>query len=446
MEETDERKVVGIVVGIDEASNNIFRCMLYSKYLEGNTMERLVSSDEEVNKIIDVLEEKGFDVQISDITMNPADWEIRREEIIADARSISEGPAVAKAEEKDAVDTKIVEVQKKAKVSNLKVWGVTLVAVTALLVAGYVLTHTGGKQDVVAPSLNTPSITSTINPQATGTLPGNTVDERIAAMKDQFAKGELYYDITNPDEVQKRVNILIGYFDKMQKGAITSTEATEFYLLMNRYAPSEGVDVDELMRKIQSAAAYDPSFDWREIAGQEIIANKRDSAYLDIYLKAINDWKAAAESHNMKQVASTGKELVATSYYGMILKAPLDTQVAGVGTVQMQNTSVEMQAFIVGYVGMTINYPGYDIKESIGSVTIQGDTIDVNAVAEPIAGPQIIPAGEKGSTDNGGEQGFAQSTMTMIVTKYNNGEYPECPDEIRARLNGLTKAPVKTLK
>lgn len=445
-------KAIGIVACADPATKKGYRCVLYSNNLAPNkTIDRVISKDEDLNIMLTVLNDKGFEIGYDEIEISPADFDARKEEVINLAKEKAEEIEKKQSDAKAAYDEKIDETEKKANVKNLKAHGkakkaiIAVVTATAIALAGYTLIKNMNK-DAKTPNLNsTPSITSQVT-DTPSSLPGKTVDERITAMKEQFAKGELYYDITNPDEVEKRVNVLINYFEKMQKSSITKAEATDFYLLINGIKPSDGVDIDELMRKIQLAAAYDPNFDWREVAGQEIIANKRDSAYLDIYLRAINDWKTAAESKNMKQVSSMGKELVATSYYGIVLKEPLETQVQGVGNVRFQNVSTEMQAFITGYVGMTINYPGYDIKEAIGSVTIQGDSIDVNAVAEPIAGPQVVPAGEQGATDKGGEQGFAQATMTVIVTKYNNGGYPECPEEIKAMLDSMSKQSVKTLK
>lgn len=445
-------KAIGVVAGIDEATQKAFRCILYSNSLKPvHTMERVLATDEDLPKIVHVLQEQGFEADYELVTMKPEEWEAKREELVEIAKGKAEAIEAQQAMINEQYDAKIAETEQKANVKNLKAHGkakkaiIAIVTAAALVAGGYAIVKNMNK-DAQAPNLNSPSITSEIPSESTP-LPGKTVDERITAMHELFAKGELYYDITNPDEVEKRVNLLIGYFEKMQKSSITKGEATDFFLLINGIKPTDGVDIDELMRKIQLAAAYDPNFDWREVAGQEIIANKRDSAYLDIYLRAINDWKTAAESKNIKQVSSMGKELVATSYYGIILKEPLETQVQGVGNVRFQNVSTEMQAFITGYVGMTLNYPGYDIKEVIGSVTIQGDSIDVNYVAEPIAGPQVVPAGEKGATDKGGEQGFAQATMTVIVTKYNNGEYPECPEELQARLNSLANPQsVKTLK
>jgi hypothetical protein len=444
MNEANDIKTAAIVAGVDETTEQYFRCIIYSDYLEPvHAMERLISKEEDLAKIIEILEEKGYSCGSVVRKMNPNDWMSKKEELIQEAQLIAEQKAQEELSARAAYDAKIAETEKKAKVSKLKIYGITAVTIAAL-VGGYMLLSKDAPKTVNAPSVSSPAITSELNQP----LPGNTVDERILAMKDLFAKGDLSYDITNPDEVQKRVAVLIEYFNKMQKSDITNSEAMDFFLLINGIKPSEGVDIDELMRKVQLAAAFDPYFDWREVAGQEIIANKRDSAYADIYFRAINDWKKAAESHDMQQVSSMGKELVATAYYGMIIKEPLQTQNAEIGNVKMVNVSSELQAFLTGYVGMTLNYPGYDIVGAIGPVTIQGDTINVNHVAEPLAGPHIITAGEEGSTDKkGGEQGLAQSTMIMIVEKYNNGEYPECPEELKEALNSLApKAPTKTLK
>lgn len=450
--EENNRKKAGIVVVQDENNKQPFKCIMYSNHFEPlHTMEREITNDQDIITIVGILKDHDFTTEVIYKDLTPADFEIKKAEITEELKQIVEAKEHETKETDEiesAVDRKLSKVEKNVGIHNLKLFGAMAVAVGTIIIASLAL-NKKAPSTAVPPTLTNPSVTSTFEPTVAPTatpLPGKTVDERITAMQEQYAKEELYYDITNPDEVEKRVNILISYFEKMQKGSITKAEATDFYLLLNGIAPSEGVDIDELMRKVQLAAAYDPSFDWREKAGEEIVANKRDSAYLDIYLRAINDWKSAAESRDMKQVSSMGKELVATSYYGMIIKQPLETQVKEVGKVKFQNVSSEMQAFITGYVGMTINYPGYDIKEAIGSVTIQGDSINVNAIAEPIAGPHVIPAGEKGSTDKGGEQGFAQSTMTMIVTKYNNGEYPECPEEIKAMLDTLSKQSVKTLK
>ncbi|MDD2203525.1 MAG: hypothetical protein PHT75_03550 [Bacilli bacterium] len=437
-------KTAGIIAGVNQETNQFFRCLIYSNYLEPvHTMDRLINKEEDLTKIIEILEERGFSCGSVVKAMDPAEWEIKKEELIQEAKTIAEGKEKEELDLKAAYDAKIAATEKKAKVSKLKLYGVTAVTIAAL-VGGYMLLSKDAPTTVNAPSVSSPAVTSELNQP----LPGNTVDERILAMKDLFAKGELSYDITNPDEVQKRVANLIGYFEKMQKSDITKAEATDFFLLINGIKPSDGVDIDELMRKVQLAAAFDPYFDWREVAGQEIIANKRDSAYADIYFRAINDWKTAAEGHNMQQVSAMGKELVATSYYGMIIKEPLETQVPEIGNVKMENVSSELQAFLTGYVGMTLNYPGYDIVSAIGPITIQGDSINVNHVAEPLAGPHIITPGEQGSTNKeGGEQGLAHSTMIMIVNKYNNGEYPECSEEIKAALNSLTeKAPTKSLK
>lgn len=440
MNQMMEEKFASIVVGRDEATDQMFRCIIYSNNLEPTYfIERVITNPEDLRKILNIMEDRKFSCEVIFKTMNPSEWESKKEELLTEAKQHVEKAEKEQSEIKKAYNEKIAKVEKKSKVKNLKVWGITALTIAAIAIGGYAL-QKDKPNTVTAPDLSSsPAITAPVTP-------GNTIDERIEAMKDQFAKGELYYDITNPDEVEKRVNTFITYFDKMKNSSITKSEVADFYLLINGIKPSEGVNIDELMRKIQSASAFDPYFDWREVAGQEIIANKRDSAYLDIYLRAINDWKAAAESHNMKQVTSMGKELVATSYYGLIMRDPLKTQVQEIGSVNLQNVSPEIQAFITGYVGLTLNYPGYDIMEAIGPVTIQGETINVNHVAEPLAGPHVIPAGEQASTQNGGSQGFAQATMITVINKYNNGEYPLCPKEIEAALNSLKNQPVKTLK
>lgn len=435
------QKAAAIIAGCNE-DKKMFKCIIYSNQFTPNkVMERDLNSEEDLNIIQSVLNEKGFACEVETLYISPELWESNKAEIIESVKGLAadfeKRIEAEKTEIEEALAKKSSEVQSKTGVKNLKFYGAAALAImVAAGITGYTIANHFDNKNVDAPKLGKPAVTMPVSP----------IDQKIAELKEKFAKGEMYYDITNPIEVENRVNVLISYFGKMEKGVITKSEATDFYLLINGIKPANNVDIDELMRKIQLAAAYDAKFDWREVKGQEIIANKRDSEYLDIYLKAINDWKNAAANGNKDQIKETGRELVATSFHGFILKNELDTENPEIGKVNFQNISHELQAFIVGYVGPTLNFPGLNPNDAIGAVPIMGDKINVNDLAKPIAGPHIIPAGEEGRTDNGGEEGLAQSTMIMLINDYNQGRMPECPEEIKALIESFSNQQVKILK
>jgi|LSQX01.1.fsa_nt_gb hypothetical protein len=452
----NNRKVVIVVVGKDTTSKENFKCMLYSNNFQPEPfLDNIKPEGEAIESVIKHLEAKGYYTRLLFKEMSPNEWDLKKSDLVVEAKEMAEKIENEQKKTDEMIKEKISSAEKKAGVKNLKIWGVVALSV-AIAVGGYMVGKKA-QNNVTAPDLTSanPSVTTQteVEGEVKQTTP-ETIDEKIVMLKEQFAKGELNYDITNLSEVEKKVNILIGYFEKMQKAHITKSEAADFYLLINGIKPSEDVNIEELMRKVQLAAAFDPYFDWREIPGQEIIANKRDSAYLDIYLRAINDWKSAAESRDMKQVSSMGKELVATAYYGMVLNEPLITQNNEIGNVHFRNVGYETQAFITGYTAATLTYPGYDTLKAIGSVQIKDDKINANHIFEPLAGPHVIPSGEKGSTSKGGEQGFAEQTMIMMLDKYNNGQYIKCPEEIKVMLEKILneektieeKGTVKTYK
>lgn len=443
-------KVISIIFVQDSADNTKrLGFVMYSNALEptGAAVDDVDLGGKGSDAIIDRFTKEGFKIDEKTVSMTDAEWQAQKTDLINQAKEAAE-----KMEQEqvinDSADEKISDIEEKTKTKNLKVYSkpmkAVLCAATAVVIAltAWAVGHFGTKK---------PADNETTTTQRDKD-PNKSVDARITAMQAQFAAGELNYDITNPAEVESRINNLIGYFDKMDNNTITKAEATEFFLLLNGIEPGANVDVDELMRKVQSAAATDANFDWREVAGKEIIANKRDSAFSDVLFKVINDWKVAVDeglkSGDMTAATAAGKEMVATLHYALIIKEPIETSV---GQVSLQNISIENIAFLMGYAGMAPAIPGIDINGVIGKITIKGDESDVNKLlAEPIAGPQVLTPGENGRTDEkGGEMGLAQSTMIPIVTKHLKGEYPECPGAVQDVADNIsnqekTTAPVKS--
>lgn len=428
------KKPVGIVVGVDKTSGNPFRAIFYSEFIQPNNIsEMIIGTNTNFDKGISALISKGFVCNQQTIVTTPFEWDFKKYELEGKARALFTQKQEEQAAIKKALEAKQQAIERETGVRNFKLGRKVIALLVALAIGagGYSWYSKSKHNKATVPPLSRPGINME--------LPNYLTNEQELALKEQYALGELNFDLTDKEEVERRIGYFGGYFDNMTKHHLTLTEQIDFFLLMNGVEPIFNKDVEDIMIKVQLAASSDSGFNWREKSGEEIIAIKRDSAYLDIYLKVINDWKVAAESKNLETGRVAGKEFVATSIYGIIEKEPLDTGKDGIGAVHMQDVSIEMQAFITGYVGRVTYYPGIDARDTIGKIMIKGEEVDTDYLCEPIAGPYIMPAGEQGRTDQGGEQGLAQTTMMKLVAKYINGSYIKCSSELRQFLEDLAK-------
>lgn len=436
-----DTRAIAIVVGVDKNSGEKFGAILYNN---GNDFEEAIYNNAAFERWVAAKRSQGYVCEIITKEMTLDEWKLNKTSLIEEAKELC-----AQIQKKQvALEAKRSEVEKAVEndtgVKNfrlskkmLAIIMATVIGVTGLGVALNHILKKDGSTNTPTPSLNGPSISRE--------LPDYLAEQQELALKEKYALGELSYDLTDKEEVMKRIGYLEAYANKMTKHHLTSSEIADFYLVSNGIEPIFNDDVDDIMRKVQLAASDDAGFDWRENTGEEIIASKKDSAYLDIYLKAINDWKVAAESKNPSITGPAGKEFAATGIYGIVLKEPLDTGIKEIGSVHMHDVSLEMQTFITGYVGMAINYPGLDIMDTFGKITIQGEEVDINYLSEPIAGPHVIPTGEQGRTDQGGEQGLAHATMIRLVNKYQNGDAITCPSELKQLLEQYGKEAVKQI-
>jgi hypothetical protein len=457
-----ENKIIGAVVGIDEETGKHFRCILYSKSFDPEFYESKLFSNEQINKIQEGFVNDGYKMEITAFEMSQNDWnDINREYLQDTARNIAEQIEARENEAIEAINNKTKEIEEKVHVKNLKLKKKIIIPLLVVLgiattiggvkLVKHLITKNDNKPGVtsdagVIPTGAIPTVTPTVAPTPTA-LPVNPIDGKITALQAAYANGDLNYDITNPDEVEKRLTNFLALFDKMKTNTLTTSEKIDFYLMMNGYESINDLNEDEIQdifARVGHAMATDPGFDWAEAPGQEAIANKRDSAYVNVFLKLINDWKTAVAAKDLNAMASTGKELTITTYVSMVKGDPIITDA---GQVRFNNLDPQVQAFISSEVFYALNLSGFFMDgtnannindvinpvETIGSIELAsyGVTINANRVSEALSKE---------------DEGVIVASRQLMRGIFTEGATIECPNDVKGRINTLANQPVKTLK
>ncbi|MDD4643961.1 MAG: hypothetical protein PHW90_02955 [Bacilli bacterium] len=264
------KKPVGIVVGVAKTSGKPFRAIFYSEFIQPNNIsEMIIGTNTDFDKGISALISKGFVCNQQTIVTTPFEWDFKKPELEDEARALFTQKQEEQAAIKNALEAKQQAIERETGVRNFKLGRKVIALLVALAIGagGYSWYSKSKHNKATVPPLSRPGINME--------LPNYLTNEQELALKEQYALGELNFDLTDKEEVERRIGYFGGYFDNMTKHHLTLAEQIDFFLLMNGVEPIFNKDVEDIMIKVQLAASSDSGFNWREKSGEEIIAIKK---------------------------------------------------------------------------------------------------------------------------------------------------------------------------